>query len=127
MPGIGPVLSAVLLAGLPELGTLDRRAIAALAGVAPHPHDRGDSQGQRHIGGGRPADSRALYQMAVTAVRSNALMQTHDAQLHLRRPRKVALIAWARRMLGILTAMLRDGLTWQDTRVGQGPFLPNTA
>jgi hypothetical protein len=79
------------------------------------------------VSGGQPAICRALYQMAMTATRSHTVMIAHYTQLHVRRPRKVALIASARRMLGILTAMLRDGLRWEETRVGQGLFLPITA
>ena len=71
--------------------------------------------------------TRALYQMALTAVRHNPVMAVHYRQLRERRPPKVALIAVARRLLGILNAMVRDGLTWQDTRVGQGQFLPEPA
>ena len=79
--------------------------------------------------GGRRGVCRALYLLAVTAVRGNAVMNAHDEQLLTQRgkPRKVALIAWARRMLGIMTAMVREGLTWQDTKVGQGLFLAPAA
>lgn len=124
VPGIGPVLSAVLLAGLPELGSLGAKPIAALAGVAPHPRDSGARQGVRMIRGGRPTICKALYQVAVTAVRWDPVLRAHYQQLRVRRPHKVALIACARRVLGIMTMMLRDGLLWEQTRVGQGAFLP---
>jgi transposase len=127
VPGIGPVLSAVLVAGLPELGLYDAKALASLAGVAPHPRDSGTRHGKRTIGGGRPAIRKALYQMAFSATRWDPVMHAHYLQLCQRRPPKVARIACARRMLGILTSMLRDGLTWQETRVAQGQFLPPTA
>jgi len=63
--------------------------------------------------------------MAMTAVRWDPAMRAHYQQLRARRPHKVAIVAVARRMLGILNAMVRDGLTWQQTRVGQGAFLPD--
>jgi transposase len=124
VPGIGPTICATLLASLPELGVLDRRQLASLAGVAPHPQESGAWRGTRRIRGGRREVCRALYLLAVTAVRCNPVMQAHYEQLTKRgKPRKVALIACARRLLGILTAMVRAGLTWQETKVGQGLFL----
>jgi hypothetical protein len=66
--------------------------------------------------------TKALYQMAITAVRHDPVMAAHDRQLRDRRPTRVA-----RRMLGVLNAMVRDGLTWQQTRVGQGACLPDPA
>ncbi len=127
-PGVGPVVGPVLVAELPELGLLDGKALAALAGVAPHPHESGRQRGPRRTRGGRRPVTRALYQMALTAVRWDPAMGAHYRQLRERgKPPTVALIAVARRMLGILTAMVRDGLTWQQTRVGQGAFLPQAA
>lgn len=76
---------------------------------------------------GNPAIRKALYQMAVTAVKHDPAMKTHFRQLRLRLPYKAAIIACARRMLGILNAMVREGLTWKETRVGQGQFLPDPA
>jgi len=115
------------VAGLPELGVFDRRAIASLAGVAPHPHDSGTTTGPRACVGGRRHVTKVRYQLAVTAVRCDPVMRAHYQQLRSRCRYKVAIIACARRLLGILTAMLRDGLTWQETEVGQGHFLPETA
>jgi transposase len=127
VPGIGPVLSAVLLARLAELGQRDPKTLASLAGVAPHPQDSGTRRSARTIGGGRPPVCRALYQMAQTALRCAPVITAHYRQLRRRMPHEPAVVACARRMLGILNAMLRDGLTWQQTRVGQGHFLPETA
>lgn len=127
VPGVGPVLSAVLLAGLPELGVLGAKPIASLAGVAPHPRDSGTRHGTRAIRGGRRAIRKALFQMARTAVRCDPVMGGHYRQLRERLSDKAAVIACARRMLGILNAMLRDGLSWPHTQVGQGRFLPHTA
>lgn len=126
VPGSGLVLSAVLLAELPELGQLPAKPLAALAGVAPHPHDSGTHRGARPIRGGRPAVCKALYQVAFTAVRCDPVLGAHYTQLRQRCPHKVAVIACARRLLGILAAMLRDGLLWQDTKVAQGHFLTQT-
>ena len=128
VPGIGPTICATLLANLPELGTRDRRQLASLAGLAPHPQESGAWRGRRRIRGGRREVCRTLYLLAVTAVRCNPVMQAHYDQLTRRgKPRKVALIACARRMLGILTAMVRESLTWQETKVGQGLFLAAAA
>lgn len=127
-PGIGVVLSPVLLAGLPELGQFPASGLAALAGVAPHIQQSGLNPGTAHLRGGRVAIRKALYQVAVTATRKPGPMREHYQQLRGRgKPHKVALIACARRMLGILNAMLRDGVTWPDTKVAQGAFLPQTA
>lgn len=126
-PGVGVVVGPVLVAELPELGLLDTKAIASLAGVAPHPQESGRQRGQRRLRGGRRQVTRALYQMALTAVRHDPAMAAHYRQLRERRPPKVALIAVARRMLGILNAMVRDGLTWPETKVGQGQYLPAAA
>jgi transposase len=125
-PGIGPVLAAVLLATLPELGTGSAKGLASLAGVAPHLQQSGKDAGQAHIRGGRPVVRQALYQMATTAIRGDrgTPMQIHARQLAARgKPPKVVTIACARRMLGILHAMLRDGIPWHETHVGQGAFL----
>ncbi|MDQ3653623.1 MAG: transposase, partial [Chloroflexota bacterium] len=114
--------------GLIELGAGDRRTIASLAGVAPHPQESGQHRGDQAVCGGRPVIRRALYPMVLTAVHHDPAMTAHYQHLLARgNKKKVALIACARRMLGIITAMLRDGLTWQQTKVGQGQFLPKEA
>lgn len=125
-PGVGAVLAATLLAELPELGTLSLKKLTALAGLAPHPRDSGQRHGVRFLQGGRRQVCRTLYQVAVTAVRCNSVMRAHYQQLRQRVPVKVALCACARRLLGILAAMVRDNLTWDETKVGQGIFLPAT-
>lgn len=127
MPGIGIVLGPVFLAGLAELGQDHPKALASLAGVAPHIHQSGSRKERGAIRGGRVTIRKALYQMAVTAVARNPVMKVHFRQLLLRMPYKVAIIACARRMLGILNAMVRDGITWQETKVGQGQFVPDAA
>lgn len=123
MPGIGPVLAPVLLAGLSELGRTDAKGLAALAGVAPHLQQSGTNRGTAHLQGGRVPVRKALYQMAHTAVTRNPVFAAHCAQLRQRMAYKPAVVACARRMLGILNAMLRDGITWSETDVAQGRFL----
>jgi transposase len=107
--GVGPVLSAKLLSGLPELGKLDRKEIAALVGVAPFNDDSGRRKGKRRIKGGR-ADVRAvLYMATVAAVRFNSVIkQFYDRLLSHGKLRKVALVACMRKFLTILNAMVRD-------------------
>lgn len=127
VPGIGPVISAVLLAYLPELGELTRRQIAAIAGLAPYDADSGQHRGQRHIAGGRPLVRRALYQ-AVHAVygRPTALADHRDRLVDGGKPRKLIVIALARRMVGIVNAMVREELTWNQTNVVRGLVGPRT-
>lgn len=127
VPGLSTVLGPQVAVGLIELGDGDRRTIASLAGVAPHPQESGQHRGYRAVRGGRPVIRRALYLMALTAVRRDPVMRAHYQHLLAGgKKKKVALIACARRMLGIINAMIRDGLTWQQTRVGQGQFLADT-
>ena len=128
MPGLGPVLGPLLLATLPELGHGDPKGLAALAGVAPHTQQSGTQRERGVVRGGRVTVRKALYQMAVTATRIAGPLRAHDLGLVDRgKPRNVALIACAHWMLGILHAMLRDGLVWPDTKVAQGHFLPQAA
>jgi transposase len=114
VPGIGPVTASTLLAELPELGQLDRRAIAALAGLAPMNRDSGTLRGRRMITGGRPTVRRALYMATVSALRCNPTIAGFYARLTTHgRPNKVALIAAMRKLLTILNAIIRDGAAWQ--------------
>jgi transposase len=107
--GVGPVLSAKLLSGLPELGKFNRKEIAALVGVAPFNNDSGRRRGKRRIQGGR-ADVRAvLYMGTVAAVRFNPVIrQFYQHLLAQGKLRKVALVACMRKFLTILNAMVRD-------------------
>lgn len=126
VPGIGPVTAATLLALLPELGHVSAKAIASLAGVAPRDDQSGTHHGKKRLRGGRPRLRQALYLMALTTTRWDPVMKVHYEQLLARgKPKKVALLACARRILGIVNAMLREDLTWQQTKVGQGQFLPS--
>ncbi len=113
--GIGPVASAMLIADLPELGRLDRRAIAALVGVAPMACDSGRSRGRRLIKGGRFELRRTLYMAAFVAARHNPAIKAFYARLIAAgKPPKLALVACMRKLLTILNAMVRAGKTWSD-------------
>ncbi len=113
MPGIGFLNAVTLAVRLPELGTLSRHAIAALAGVAPYDRDSGSMRGQRHIHGGRARVRRMLYMGALLATRSGSpFAQRYAALLRAGKPTKVALVAVMRKMIVTLNAMLRDGRSW---------------
>lgn len=109
VPGIGPAVSAVLLARLPELGRLDRRQIASLAGLAPHADDSGLRRGKRRIWGGRADLRRALYLAAFVASRHDPTLKAFRQRLQdAGKPVKLAITACARKLLTILNAMFRD-------------------
>ena len=112
--GIGRGTSACLLAELPELGRLNRRQIAALVGLAPYARDSGMLQGgRRHIWGGRGHVRALLYMASITAVRYNPVIRPfYERLLATGKPKKLALIACARKLLTILNAMMRDGNQW---------------
>jgi transposase len=113
LKGIGPLTSGTLLVALPELGCLDRRAIAALVGLAPFNCDSGKMRGRRTIYGGRSRVRTLLYMAATSAVRSNPAIRAFYERLKSRgKPHKVAMVACMRKMLTILNAMLRDGTPW---------------
>ncbi len=114
VPGVGAATTRTLLADLPELGSLDRRRIAALVGVAPVAHDSGQHHGARHIRGGRSAVRAALYMAAWIGSRWNpVLKETYQRLRAAGKPRKVALVACMRRLLTILNAMVRDNTPWR--------------
>lgn len=114
VPGIGRVTAHTLLADLPELGTLGRRKLAALVGVAPINRDSGLLRGHRAIAGGRFAVRSTLYMATLSAIRWNPLIRAHYTRLRERgRPAKVAIVACMRRLLTILNAMLRERTPWQ--------------
>ncbi|HEV2302978.1 MAG TPA: transposase, partial [Stellaceae bacterium] len=114
VPGIGNITARTLIAELPELGRLDRRRIAALVGIAPINRDSGQMRGHRTIAGGRTAVRNVLFMATLTAVRWNPVIKAHYTQLTRRgRPKKVALIACMRRLLGILNAIIRTASPWQ--------------
>lgn len=109
VPGVGPVVSAVLLARLPELGGLDRRAITSLAGLAPQACDSGHRKGRRHVWGGRACVRRALYQAAFVATRHNPQLKAMcQKMIDAGKPTKVAIIAAARKLITIMNAMVKN-------------------
>lgn len=115
--GVGAVTIVTLLAALPELGKLNRRAIAKLVGTAPMAHDSGPRKGSRHIWGGRAAVRSVIYMAALSASRSNPVISTHYQRLLAAgKPKKVALVACMRKLLVILNAMLRDGCAWNPDK-----------
>jgi len=108
VPGVGDVTAHTLIADLPELGQLDRRRVAALVGVAPVNRDSGQMRGKRTIAGGRTDVRNALYMATLSAIRWNPIIGKHYQCLVDRgRPKKVALVACMRRLLGILNAIMR--------------------
>jgi transposase len=109
IPGIGPVTRATLLAKLPELGTLDRRRIASLVGLAPVSRDSGAMRGRRAIWRGRAGVRSVLYMATVTAIRCNPAIRGFHHQLTARgKPKKLAIVACMRKLLTILNATLRQ-------------------
>lgn len=116
VPGVGPVLSRTLVAQLSEMGTLTRRQIAALVGVAPLNRDSGTLRGPRTCWGGRAPVRTALYMATLVATRCNPVIQRTYQQLCARgKKRKVALVACMRKLLTILNAMLKHRTSWQES------------
>ncbi|MDL2406480.1 IS110 family transposase [Rhizobium calliandrae] len=120
VPGIGETTAAILIAELPELGSIDDKKLAALIGVAPMAHDSGAMRGQRHIGGGRSALRRALYMAALSAIRCSTTTTTFYTRLcDVGKPPKVAIVAAMRKLATILNTT-----QWAEprrTRVASGP------
>ena len=118
VPGIGPTVARTLLAELPELGQLDRRAIAALVGVAPFNRDSGHWRGRRAIRGGRASLRASLYMGALVAAQHNPVLRGYYQRLRQAgKPGKVALVAVMRKLLTILNAMMKHQLKWQSHSV----------
>ena len=112
-PGVGPVLSVTLLAELPELGTLGRKEIAALVGVAPLNWDSGHLRGKRRVWGGRSRVRAALYMAALVAARRNPVLRAfYERLVEAGKPKKVALTACMHKLLTILNAMIRHRTPW---------------
>ena len=113
VPGVGPIVSRTLLGELPELGQLNRRRIAALAGVAPFACDSGTLRGRRVVWGGRASVRAALYMSALVATRWNPVIRAfYQRLLAAGKPKKVALVACMRKLLTILNVMLRTNTPW---------------
>jgi transposase len=115
VPGVGKIIARTLIAELPELGTLDRRRIAALAGLAPWTRQSGQWKGKSLIGGGRARVRAVLFMGAMVAARHNPVLKAfRDKLVAAGKPKLVALVATARKLLTILNAMLRDRKPWQE-------------
>ena len=128
VPGVGPMVSSTLLAELPELGRLTRGKIAALAGVAPMAVESGTWKGPRRIKGGRGPVRTALYQAALSARRWNPPLREFADRLEAAgKPKKVILIAVARKLLITLNAMLRDGVAWDPELLAEAQTSLNPA
>lgn len=117
VPGVGPTLSATLLAELPELEHLDRRRLAALVGVAPLNRDSGTLRGIRTTWGGRSSVRKTLYMATLSATRSNpAIQEFYGRLVAAGKPKKVALTACMRKLLAIVGAVLRNRSPWDRGR-----------
>ncbi len=114
VPGVGEVLTMTLLADLPELGSLNRKQIAALVGVAPFNQDSGKLRGKRMIWGGRACVRSVLYMAALVATQHNPVIRAfYQRLLAAGKPKKVALVACMRKLLTILNAMLKHKTPWR--------------
>lgn len=114
VPGVGPTTALTLLAELPELGQLDRKAIAALVGVAPFNCESGTWRGRRVVWGGRARVRTALYMATLVAARQNLVIAVFYQRLCAAgKPKKLALVACMHKLLTILNAILRHGTPWQ--------------
>lgn len=113
VPGVGPVMARTMLADLPELGTLNRRKISALVGVAPMNRDSGTFKGRRSIWGGRAKVRSILYMCALTAIKYNPKIKAFYQRLvNAGKKFKVALTACMRKLLIVLNTMIKNGASW---------------
>lgn len=116
IPGVGHVTTCTMLAELPELGTLNRRAVSALVGVCPYSRDSGAYRGKRKIWGGRAEVRSALYMATLSAIRFNPrLKMAYERLLAVGKLKKVAIVACMHKMLVIMNAMLRSNTSWSAT------------
>jgi len=118
VPGVGPGLSATLAADLRELGETDRQQICALVGVAPFADDSGTTRGKRSIRGGRGGVRSVLYMATLSALRVNPVLRAFSQRLQAAgKIAKVRIVACMRKLLSLLNAMIRDGLSWDELNV----------
>ena len=123
-PSVGKGLSSALISDVPELGTLNRKKIAALVGVAPFNRDSGQHRGRRMIAGGRAYVRKILYMATLNATRFNPIIRTfYERLVKVGKPFKVAIVACMRKFLTILNAMVKNGTHW----VGPKPASTNSA
>lgn len=115
VPGIGPKVARTLIAEMPELGSLDRRQIASLAGLAPFTRQSGKWRGKSFIGGGRHRVRPALFMAALVASKHNPILKEfRDRLVASGKPKIVAIVATMRKLLTILNAIIRDQKPWQS-------------
>lgn len=120
VPGVGEILSSTLLAELSELGSTDRRQIGALVGVAPFNRDSGRFKGKRSIRGGRTAVRSVLYMATLSAMRFNPVIRRFaERLLAAGKLKMVTVVACMRKLLTILNAMIREGITWDQLKLVQ--------
>ena len=123
MPGVGPLLACTLIALLPELGTMSRKQVAALVGVAPYAFESGTLKGKRCIWGGRAPVRHMLYMAAMSASNWNPVLRAFHARLKgAGKLPKVAIVAVMRKMIIALNAMVRDDVAWADRHRGRHPM-----
>lgn len=116
VPGVGPAVSSIVLAEMPELGSISHKQAAALAGLAPFNHDSGKLRGKRHIRAGRTPLRTILYCAAVVAATHNPVLRDFYQRLLANgKPKKLAFIAVARKILAILNAIVREQKQWNVT------------
>jgi transposase len=122
MPGVGPLLACTLIALLPELGSMSRKQVAALVGVAPYAFESGTLKGKRCIWGGRAPVRHMLYMAALSASNWNPVLKAFHARLKgAGKLPKVAIVAVMRKMIIALNAMVRDDVAWADRHRGRHP------
>lgn len=115
IPGVGALTAITMLIEMPELGQLDNKQVASLAGLAPQARDSGQHRGRRHIRGGRAILRQALYMPALVATRFNADMKTkYQAMVAAGKPPKVAITAVMRKLIVLANALLRANRTWAE-------------
>lgn len=118
VPGVGPATIATLLAELPELGILNRQQIATLVGVAPICNDSGQTNGPRHIKGGRADVRNTLYMAALSAMRCNPVIRAFAGRLQAAgKASKVVITACMRKLLVVLNTMIQTGTPWRGQPV----------
>ena len=122
IPGVGARISTLVVVEVPELGVIDRKAAASLAGLAPHPSQSGLARGRNVISGGRPCLRAAFYMAALVATRHNPRFRSRYADMRAAgKPAKVALIAIARHIVTLANALPRDNVRYENANFASPP------